>query len=300
MHASMRAPLACLVATLALTGGCAVADLGSDDDSTIDGPADGWGASADPLLMPRSIVDYLGKHKWGMMHLQWHTARRWDLMPASSLEYAKKHGWTRAPLQEGVAGNGIEFLAMHRMMKQHLTDLYPTTKKYFVGWTTPPTDPADRRDPLPDGMMVEFDANMVAAIDRLENHLDTFKSDDELGRFIETSLRPTAYAPDHRTTDKSAGLHNYIHNRFADPSSKIDVGDPTVNLQNKRFWRLLGWIDTVWTNYRALKGLTDDDPVYDAAMRKAMADMPMDDRGLGDPVSDPPPDELTKWFENNP
>jgi hypothetical protein len=299
MQPAMRAPLACLVATLALTGGCAVADLGGDD-STIDGPADGWGASADPLLMPKSIVDYLAKHKWGMMHLQWHTARRWDLMPASSLEYAKKHGWTRAPLQEGAAGNGIEFLAMHRMMKQHLTELYPTTKKYFVGWTTPPTDPADRRDPLPGGATDAFDDGMLVAIDRLENHLDTFASDDELGRYIETTLRPTSTKPDHRTTDQGAGLHNYIHNRFADPSSKIDVGDPTVNLQNKRFWRLHGWIDTVWTNYRAQKGLTDDDPVYDAAMRKAMADMPADDRGLGDPLSDPPPDELTKWFENNP
>ena len=292
----MRASLACLVATVALSA-CAVADMGDD---TIDGPADGWGSSSDPMLMPKSIVDYLAKHKWGMAHLRWHTQRNWDLMPPSALDYAKKHSWTRADLQEGQKGNGIEFLAMHRMMKQHLIDEYPTTKKYFVGWTTPPTDPRDRSDPLPDGATTPCDDAMLMAIDRLENHLDSFASDDELGLFIETTLRPTSSNPNQRSRDKSAGIHNYIHNRFADAKSKIDVGDPTVNLQNKRFWRLHGWIDTVWTNYRKAKGLTDDDPTYTAAMRKAMADMPMDSRGVGDPASDPPPADLTKWFENNP
>lgn len=296
----MRAHLACLVATLALSA-CGVSDFeDTGDDTSIDGPADGWGTSADPLLMPKATVDYLKQHKWGMMHLKWHTERRWDLMPASTLDYAKKQGWTRCSVQEGAVGNGIEFLAMHRMMMQMLIEEAPTTKKYFVGWTTPPTDPRDAHDPLPGGATTAFDDTMLATIDRLENHLDTFKSDDELGRYIETSLRPTSLQPSRRTTDKSAGIHNYIHNRFADPNSKIDVGDPTVNLQNKRFWRLHGWIDHVWTNYRKLKGLTDDDPVYQAAMRKAMAGMPVDSKGLGDPLTDPPPDELTKWFEQNP
>jgi hypothetical protein len=236
-----------------------------------------------------------------MMHLRWHTERRWDLMPASSIDYAKKHGWTRSQLQEGAKGNGLEFLAMHHMMKDMLIMEAPTAKKYFVGWTTPPTNPRDAKDPLPDGATDAFDDNMLAAIDRLENHVDTFTSDDELGLFIETSLRPIVTNKNRRSTDKSTGLHNYIHNRFADSSSKIDVGDPTVNLQNKRFWRLHGWIDHIWTNYRAVKGLTDDDPVYVAAMKKAMADMPMDTKGLpGDPAPDAPPEDMTKWFENNP
>ncbi|HSD87908.1 MAG TPA: hypothetical protein VLB44_10360 [Kofleriaceae bacterium] len=282
-----------------LLAACAVADV--EEGPVYNGAADGWGASADPLLMPKSIVTYVKDHHWGQMHIRWHTERRWDLLPASSIAYAKKQGWTRAPLQEGAKGNGIEFLAMHRMMMQMLVMEYPTTKKYFTGWTTPPTDPRNRLDPLPGGATTEFDDNMAMAIDRLEGDLSEFNSDDELGLFIETSLRPTATQQNARSTDKAAGIHNYVHNRFADPTSKIDVGDPTVNLQNKRFWRLHGWIDAVWTKYRAQKGLTDDDPVYDAAMKKAMADMPMTTRGgLGDPVEEPPPDELKKWFENNP
>ena len=283
---------------ISVLASCAMAD--ADQNQVLDGAADGWGASADPLLMPKSIVTYLNDHHWGQMHLEWHTERRWNLLPPSSLAYAKKQGWTRASLQEGQAGNGIEFLAMHRMMMQMLIEEYPTTKKYFAGWSTLPTDPRDKHDPLPAGADTEFDGEMLMAIDRLETDLPSFKSDDELGLFIETSLRPTASDPNARTTDKEAGIHNYIHNRFADPSSKIDVGDPTVNLQNKRFWRLHGWIDHIWTEYRAQAGLTDDDPVYQAAMKKAMAEMPMTSKGLGGPEEDPPPDELTKWFENNP
>ena len=290
-----------LALVTSLLAACAVADMGDvTQDPTYDGPADGWGTSADPLLMPKSIVTYVNAHHWGSMHLQWHTERRWDLLPAASLAYANKQGWTKAHLQEGAKGNGIEFLAMHRMMMQMLVELYPTTKKYFVGWTVPPTAAHDKHDPLPHGATADFDPSMAMAIDRLQNDLASFKSDDELGLFIETSLRPTAGQPNARTTDKAAGIHNYVHNRFADPSSKIDIGDPTVNLQNKRFWRLHGWIDAIWTEYRAQSGLTDDDPVYSAAMKQAMADMPMDSKGLGGPEMDPPPDELVKWFENNP
>jgi len=290
-----------LVLVTSLLGACAVADLGDvTAEPTYDGPADGWGVSADPLLMPKSIVTYVNAHHWGAMHLKWHTERRWDLLPSASLAYAKKQGWMRAPLQEGAKGNGLAFLAMHRMMMHMLVELYPTTKKYFAGWSEPPTAARDKHDPLPGGATTEFDPNMTMAIDRLQNDLGSFKSDDELGLFIETSLRPTAADPNARTTDKAAGIHNYIHNRFADPASKIDIGDPTVNLQNKRFWRLHGWIDAIWTEYRAQAGLTEDDPAYVAALKQAMDDMPAESKGLGGAAGDPPPDELLKLFENNP
>src|SRR4051812_26929120 len=148
----MRAINIALVASL-LTA-CAIADV--DEAPVNDGAADGWGASADPLLMPKSIVTYVNENHWGKMHLQWHTERRWDLLPASSITYAKKQGWSRAPLQEGAKGNGLEFLAMHRMMMQMLIMEHPTTKKSFAGWSTPPTDPRNRLDPLPDGATDDF------------------------------------------------------------------------------------------------------------------------------------------------
>ncbi|MBC7051894.1 hypothetical protein G6O46_23050, partial [Salmonella enterica subsp. enterica serovar Enteritidis] len=116
----------------------------------------------------------------------------------------------------------------------------------------------DKNDPATD--TATFDANKAAAIDKLQNHLADFTSDDELGLFLETTLRPTARDPNARASDKSAGLHNYLHYRFQDANSKIDIGDPSVNLQNKRFWRLHGWIESRWTEFRKIKNLSEDDP----------------------------------------
>ncbi len=265
-----------------------------------DGKADG---TSDPLMMPSGVVTYVKNNHWGMMHLEWHTERQWNLLQATDLAYAKKHGWTAAPIQEGEPGNGLEFLAMHRMMMQMLIEADPAAKPYFAGWTTPPTDPLDKNDPLPGGATTPFDDNMLVAIGELENDLPKFATDDDLGLYIETALRPTAANPDNHSTDKSTGIHNYIHNRFADPNSSIDMGDPTVNLQNKRFWRLHGWIDHVWSSWRAQAGETDSDADYVAAMKAAMANMAMSKSTTYDGAtldeSDPPPESLTKWFENN-
>jgi hypothetical protein len=280
-----------------LLAGCATSPNGGSSGD--DGAADTWGPGADPLLMPPAVVRYIDENQWGDMHLKWHTVRQWDLLNPSDQSWAQGKGWKRADVQEGLAGNGLEFLAMHRMMMQMLIQVDANAQQLLVGWTTPPTDPMDKRDPLPNEDTTPFDTNMLAAIDKLENHIDSFTSDDDLGLYIETSLRPTADDPSSRATDRSAGIHNYIHNRFSDSSSKIDIGDPTVNLKNKRFWRLHGWIDGLWTKYRAQAGKTDMDADYQAALMVAMANMPPPKSGLGAGEGDQPPDSLTKWFENH-
>jgi len=224
------------------------------------------------------------------MHLQWHTERRWDRLPASAVAYAERQGWKRAPHQEGEAGNGIEFLAMHRAMMQMLVEQDPSAKPYFQGWATPPTDARDANDPLPHGATTPFDPDMGQAIDRLQQHLDTFASEDELGVYIETSFRPTPGHPDGRASDRTAGVHNYLHNRFQDTSSPTDLGNPQVNLLDARFWRLHGWIDHVWASYRARAGLHDEDPAYQALMQAAHDAMAMRMKGVG--TREAPPVEL--------
>ncbi|HEY8073704.1 MAG TPA: hypothetical protein VIF62_06340, partial [Labilithrix sp.] len=126
--------------------------------------------------------------------------------------------------------------------------------------------------------------------------------DDDFGLFLETSLRPTKQDPNGRATDKGAGIHNYIHNRYSDPNSKIDIGDPSVNLQNKRFWRLHGWIESRWTAFRTLKKLSDNDPQYQAALMRADTMLNHSAKGLPGGTygaTEPPPSSLTKFFENN-
>ena len=105
---------------------------------------------------------------------------------------------------------------------------------------------------------------------------------------------------DTSAADKSSGLHNYLHYRFQDAKSKIDIGDPSVNLQNKRFWRLHGWIERRWTEFRKIKNLSEQDPKYLAALKKGedmlapKLKLPGDGTTKGLPEA--PPESLRKFF----
>jgi hypothetical protein len=283
-----------------LATGCAASTDGSEDPSTdMDGEAQDEVVSAsEPLAMPKPMLTFLRTQDWGSHHLQWHTVRQWDRLGPSDQAWAKRQGWARADLMEGAKGNGLEFLAMHRVMIRTLTAKFPKNAELFAGWEKPPTANADKADPATDAD--PFDAKKAAAIDKLQNHLADFKTDDELGLYLETTLRPTSADPNARAADKSAGLHNYLHYRFQDAKSKIDIGDPSVNLQNKRFWRLHGWIESRWTEFRKIKNLSEQDPKYLAAIKKGedmlapKLKLPGDGTTKG--VPEAPPESLRKFF----
>ncbi len=283
-----------------LATGCAASTDGVDDPSAdMDGEQQDEVVSAtEPLAMPKPILTYLRTQDWGSHHLQWHTIRQWDRLGPSDQAWAKRQGWARADLMEGAKGNGLEFLAMHRVMIRTLTSKFPKNAECFNGWEKPPTDNADKADPATDAEA--FDAKKAAAIDKLQNHLADFKTDEELGLYLETTLRPTSADPNARAADKSAGLHNYLHYRFQDAKSKIDIGDPSVNLQNKRFWRLHGWIEARWTEFRKIKNLSEQDPKYLAAIKKGeemlapKLKLPGDGTTKGLPEA--PPESLRKFF----
>ena len=283
-----------IVAVSVVLGACADEDKKPAPTATSD-DADDAIVSADPLAMPKDIRTYESAQGWFTMHLRWHTERQWNLMSPSDLSWAKNQGWSAATIQEGAAGNGLQFLAMHRIMLRTLIAQFPKEASLFAGWTSPPTDPKDKADPLPHGATTAFDSGKDEAIDKVMNDIGSFASDDDFGLYLETSLRPTKSSPGARSSDASVGLHNYLHNRFADASSKINIGDPSVNLQNKRFWRLHGWIDSRWTAFRAAKGLSETDPAYVAALNFAMEEMmPKDgatyggDRSTGPAEAAPP------------
>ncbi len=289
----MRTFAALMVGALMGTAGCSAASQESttgDDEDVI---------AADPLAMPKPMLTFLKTQSWGSHHLEWHTSRQWDLLGANDQAWAKKQGWARANLQEGQKGNGLEFLAMHRVMIRTLSEKFPADAHLFNGWSAVPTSAKDPSDPIPASSTPIFDLQKAKAIDTLENHLDTFASDDDLGLFLETSLRPTSHDPSARATDKAAGIHNYVHNRYADAKSKIDIGDPSVNLQNKRFWRLHGWIESRWTEYRAMKKMSDTDPAYEAAIQKAEMMLKPGLKGVGGGAPEPPPESLRKFFEQD-
>jgi hypothetical protein len=224
---------------------------------------------AEPV-MPTEIVTWMRERDWGTHHVYWHATRQWDLLEPQERAQLEAAGQTRAAGQEGQVGNGWEFLIMHRAMIRLLLRQFPAQTKLFAGWPTPPIDPNSPTDPMPDnGGPKAFDPNKIQAIDRLQTQIGNFASDDDCGLFIESSLRPTPGNPRHRSPDARTGIHNYLHNRFSDSDSDIDMGNPQVNIENQRFWRLHGWIDNCWSAFREGKNLSEDEPTYSAALSVA-------------------------------
>ncbi|MGO9469320.1 MAG: ferritin-like domain-containing protein [Isosphaeraceae bacterium] len=218
------------------------------------------------LALPDEIVQWIRQQNWGKHHLKWHTTRQWDRLDPASRDWAVRQGWRRAAHQEGADENGFDFLMMHRAMVELLRAQFPGQSALFEGWKTPPVKPDDPNDPLPNGASTPMPKVYVDAIKKLDKTPEAFASQDELGRFIETRARPTPPDPFATSTDKGSGIHNFLHNRFSDDSSPIDLGNPLVNLENARFWRLHGWIDGRWSAYRKAKGLLDIDPTYQARL----------------------------------
>jgi hypothetical protein len=212
---------------------------------------------ADPL-MPQEILNWMRERLWADHHVEWHTVRQWDRLSPQNRAFAESKGWRRAAVQEGEADNGIEFLVMHRAMIELLVSAFPAHAALFVGWATPPTDPLDVNDPLPNGSTTPFEPDKVAAIQHLTQNVDSFATEDELGLFLETPFRPTSANPFARSIDPQTGIHNYLHNRFSDRASPVNLGNSQLNLGNQRFWRLHGWIDATWSAFRISKHLVDD------------------------------------------
>jgi|SRR5580658_7958563 hypothetical protein len=245
-------------------------------------------------LIPKEVSDWMDLRGWGPHHKLWHWERWYDVQPRVR-PYVNRHG-ARAGRQEGDTGNGLDFLAMHRTMIRVLRQYFPRYDGIWHGWRDVPTDPDDPADPtdvMPsNGSVRDFSPGMLNSLDRLKHHLSDFDNDDELGLFIETQIRSG-----HFSSDPSIGIHNYLHDRFAlnkqktcDPDIGISMLNFFGNIKNQRFWRLHGWIDRVWTRFRDLKGLKEDDPAYQRALRdqamplEEMPDMCSSmDRGAFDP-----------------
>src|SRR5262245_43731791 len=149
---------------------------------------------ADPII-PDEILAWMTARNWGPHHVEWHAVRQWDRLDPAGRELAVRRGWRRAARQEGESGNGFEFLVMHRAMILLLREKFPQQANLFDGWQTPPQNPTDPNDPLPNGATTAFDPDMAAAVRRIEQQPGSFADDDAFGRYVETRFRPAPADP---------------------------------------------------------------------------------------------------------
>jgi hypothetical protein len=252
--------------------------------------------------MPNAVLAVLNDtthsgdmHAMGDHHLAWHMARQWGRLQQSDFDWLATLGIKKpASHQEGAAQNGLEFLAMHRAVLTMLRT-YPgftaDNIKLFDGWqrVPDPSDPLVQKLPNTDpGSLAQNHLSPGEEFDIPEDLRNTikacqdepaddtcslarFESDDEFGRFIETSVNKGSLGD---LMNLGAGGHNYLHNRFSQPGTSNDLGDPQKNFKNQIFWRLHGWIDRCWTKFRHLKRFDDTtDTAYIAALARGRTEM---------------------------
>ena len=120
------------------------------------------------------------------------------------------------------------------------------------------------------------------------NNFKQFKTEDEFGNFLQTSLRLVSVDPNDGSRRQydydrrpGAGVHNWLHGQFH-TRSPITVGNPRSNLANIMFWRIHGWIEAKWMQFEKHRPRTaEEQRHYDRFMK--MFDKRMDDMAQGVP-----------------
>ncbi len=262
-----------------------------DEDNVSNAPDTDPGVIA--ASVPALMTNYIRAQGWNCMHRGWHAQRRYNfILGPVEKKYVVDHGWftidtatglLRDPkvVQAGGVGNGLEFLAMHRVMLAMLRAQFPMARStVLAGWTTVPTV-STVDDPIV-GTVRNFDSNYLNALQRLtsDTELSRFVSDDEFGAFVQTKNYPGRGQEYYfLNPDKSAGIHDYLHNRYnvadvKNPAAAVRMSNFARNIENKVFWRLHAWLDGRWTAYRKSRGLNDSlDLTYQSEMNHACGHM---------------------------
>jgi hypothetical protein len=230
------------------------------------------------VLLPQSVIDWLDERELSAAHDAWHATRRWDDLcdastaPAEGCDFAQsliaENLW-RAEYQQGGPGAGLAFLHMHRHMIHMFRSAFPTHADLFDGWTHVPRSIDDPENPTPWKTVTWSSDNLIGfdILENIEEHLDEFANEDELGVFIESTFRWTPEAPVVSLGMPGSGVHGAMHNQWAVGSSPANLGRTDTALANYIFWKLHGFIDDVWSRYRLAKHLHDEDIEYKTVAR---------------------------------
>jgi hypothetical protein len=254
-----------------------------DDKLTNDPLTQTVGFSKD-LLVPQLVLDWMDEHEFAQAHDGWHLVRKWDQSCRTSNATADtcaaaqtlvKQGLARAPIQQGAPGDGYAFMVMHRHMIRMLKMTFPKHEALFSGFEHVPRTTADAQNPT-SWKTISWTADNIKGFDTLENieqHLDQFPTEDDLGQYIENTYKWTAQSPTVAVNAPGSGLHGALHAQWSVNGSPANLIQQAVDVRNYTFWKLHGWIDNVWERYRKAKGLREDDPQYQKALMDQCMEM---------------------------
>lgn len=274
------------------------------DEMLTDDPLVWEGVGGKDLLVPQLVLDWMEENEFESSHDGWHLVRKWDQSclqsnaSASSCRAAKRlqdQGLERAPIQQGGPGDGLAFMAMHRHMIHMLKETFPKHGGLFDGFTKVPRSSDDEENHAT-WHRISWSGENIKGFDILENieqNLEMFATEDDLGNYIENTYRWTPQTPMQPTNQPGSGLHGALHAQWAVSGSPGNLIEQAVDVRNFFFWKLHGWIDNIWERYRVAKGLSASDPDYVKIMReqcdemwylkKSNRDLPMQPTGSTNP-----------------
>lgn len=234
-------------------------------------------------LVPQIVLDWMDENEFAESHDGWHLVRKWDqscrqsnaTSGCSATRNLVSQGLERAPVQQGAPGDGLAFMMMHRHMFMMLHTAFPKHVKLFEGFKEVPRTTDHPENPVP-GRQISWTSNNIQGFDILENieqHLDMFPTEDDLGQYIENTYRWTPENPTSPVNEPGAGAHGALHSQWSVFGSPANLIEQAVDVKNFMFWKLHGWIDNVWERYRKAKGLKDTDADYQQLMFEQCEEM---------------------------
>jgi hypothetical protein len=236
------------------------------------------------LLVPQIVLDWMDEHEFSQAHDGWHLVRKWDqscrksnatAASCSAAQTLVNQGLWRADVQQGAPGDGYAFMVMHRHMIRMLKMSFPKHEALFSGFEHVPRSTSDAQNPT-SWKAISWSADNIKGFDILENieqHLDQFPTEDDLGQYIENTYKWTAQQPTAPVNAPGSGLHGALHSQWAVNGSPANLILQAVDVRNYTFWKLHGWIDNVWERYRKAKGMKEDDVSYQQALMDQCMEM---------------------------
>ena len=226
--------------------------------------------TAQDVLMPQPVLDWINERGMNEAHDAWHATRRWDQTcnvsnaPAESCSFGRSlisRNLFRAEYQQGASGAGLAFLHMHRHMLHEFRSAFPLHVELFSSWTHVPRSTDDPENTMPFKEISWTEDNLIGfdILENIEQHLDMFPTEDDLGNFMESRFRWTPEDPTLSTGVAGSAIHGAVHREYAVRGSPANMGAPATSLPNFTFWKLHGFIDDVWQRYRVAKQLTEDE-----------------------------------------
>ena len=257
---------------------------GYDPDVTDSDPTmkDGANDFYPPGNMSYSIVDttvqpqvltWMNTHRWEEAHVEWHAIRNCAASlgggSASKVNICSYTSLVPTDQQCQDDGDGYQFLLFHRHMIQALKQLWPNHTEQFTGFSKFPASAADVPKEW-QSAWTDWSADALAAGQIGDNikdpaNLARFPDEGVLGFWLQCNVGQKLAMPTNNMP--FVGLHFLLHAKWVrNGNTAHGVNNTSANIDNYMFWKLHGWIDKVWQDYRDAKGLSNNDPKYKADM----------------------------------